>query len=654
MTFQVRLVRGGPCPQCGAPVEFESGSAPAQVCKHCRFVVVRTDRDLRAVGKVADLVPMATPFGTGAKGTIDGRPFRVAGRVQYDRIHAPGAPWEEIYLELDRGEWSWLAHAQGRWLLTALYGHPLPVRPPSFAEANPGVVFPVPNLPDLRVVERGQRRFLSAEGELPFPMVPHQVEAYADLAGPGGAFATVDYDTQGIPDHVYFGREIDPRQITLTSGAPLAEPPRAQVTSLVCPKCGGNLPLLAPDQTERIACRYCGMLCDVNQGALVALRPLPLPPDPPAIPLGATGTLRGQSVQVLGYMIRSTVVDDETYAWREYLLYASAPVSNTQPVTNAPPAASTPSGGNVGSFVFLLEEDGVWQHIVPVHAGEAQPAPDNAMTFRRETYRHDQTVKAVVNHVIGEFYWRVEVGESVLAAEYLGPRWERLSKEASADEVQFSHSTPLASIELKKAFPSTFNPPKVSVALEGGKKDGRFFLVLFALWFVVSAVGCVAASGKVAFEKNIPVTQRMKSATGLLEETKSEAVFSDPFRIDGGKNLKMNMRAGPGCLEAEDSWITADTALVHLDSGQVWEDSTDFSDYEKSVWYSRLPEGQYVLRVEPDSHVPAGCGPIHFTLTSGSVPYGYMGISFGILVLLWLFTGSGRGTTKKAITEYAR
>ena len=646
MTFQVRLVRAGACPQCGASVEFASGSAPAQICKHCRFVIVRTDRDLRAIGKVADLVPMATPFGTGARGTIEGRTFRVAGRVQYDRIHAPGAPWEEIYLELDSGGWSWLAHAQGRWLLTAIYAYPLPVRPPSFAEANPGIVFPVPNVPELAVVERGQRRFLSADGELPFPMVPNQVAAYADLSGPGGIFATIDYDAQGMPAQVYMGREIDPRQIALTSGAPLAEPPRAQVTSLVCPKCGGNIPLLAPDQTERIACRYCGMLCDVNQGALVALKPLPMPPQPPAIPLGTKGQLRGRDVQLLGYMIRSTVAFEETYSWREYLFYASTPEAG----------ATGPSS----SFLFLLEEDGDWQHIVPIRVGEAVRNSENSLLFRGQTYRHTQTVEAEVTHVLGEFYWRVEVGETVTATEYEGPHVQRLSQESTRDEVQFSYSTVILPNELRKAFPSAFTAPKAVGVSEERRKIGLFFVALFALWFVVSAIGCAMAPRKVVLEQDVAVlapvtTVRAPSPAPKAKaeppaRAKAEAAFTEPFSIPGGKNAEMTTRVGSGCFDLDSNWVTADIALVHVDTGQVWEDSIEYSSDDKSIWYSRLPEGQYVLRVEPDSQITGNCGPLHFKLVSGSPPYGYMGISFGILVLLWLFSRSGSATAKKAIS----
>ena len=66
--MKLELVRSGQCPSCGAGIQFASNSATAQVCKHCNFVIARTDRDFRAIGRVADLVPIASPLTVGTMG----------------------------------------------------------------------------------------------------------------------------------------------------------------------------------------------------------------------------------------------------------------------------------------------------------------------------------------------------------------------------------------------------------------------------------------------------------------------------------------------------------------------------------------------------------------------------------------------------------
>ena len=61
---------------------FRFAGAAAQVCKHCNFVVARTDRNLVAVGRMADLVDIPTPLQLNVTGRWNGEPFVVDGRVQ--------------------------------------------------------------------------------------------------------------------------------------------------------------------------------------------------------------------------------------------------------------------------------------------------------------------------------------------------------------------------------------------------------------------------------------------------------------------------------------------------------------------------------------------------------------------------------------------
>ena len=43
------------CPSCGGPVEFKSGQSIVVICQYCRSAVARTDRDLKDLGKVAEV-----------------------------------------------------------------------------------------------------------------------------------------------------------------------------------------------------------------------------------------------------------------------------------------------------------------------------------------------------------------------------------------------------------------------------------------------------------------------------------------------------------------------------------------------------------------------------------------------------------------------
>ena len=94
-------VAQGTCPGCGAPIEFGVGSSIAKVCEYCRTTVVRSDRGLENLGKVADLAMTPSLIAVGDQGTLGGRPFEVLGRVQLD--HGKG-PWDEHYFGFDYGQ----------------------------------------------------------------------------------------------------------------------------------------------------------------------------------------------------------------------------------------------------------------------------------------------------------------------------------------------------------------------------------------------------------------------------------------------------------------------------------------------------------------------------------------------------------------------
>jgi len=460
--------RQAACPSCGAPISFRFAGAAAVVCKHCNFVVARTDRNLVAVGRMADLVDIPSPLTLGATGRWSGgEPFVVDGRVQLDRASAPGAPWQEFFITFpNSGKWVWIASAQGRYYSTSEVEIPPNALPPIHSlragqqiQLGPHGVW--------TVAEVGQRRVVAGEGEMPHVAAPGVPTGYVDIGAPNGAFGTIDYGDGKIPPKLYLGRQIDPAVMVLDAGAPV-EAAKAEVTSVVCPSCGGNLPLVTPGQTERIVCRYCGMASDLNQGALRALGPSPKPPMEPFIPLGAEGNLRGNRVICIGFTIRGCTVEGERYRWREYLLYA---------------------GPRVG-YLWLMEEDGAWWLVTPLPPGEVGVSGGSA-SFRSKNYSWKQSVRAETEYVIGEFYWKVEIGEAVQATEYEGPGG-KVSVEQTPKEVTYSFCERLPSNELGAAF--NMKPPGGGALLSssseggGGCSSGCGVLLIIGLFVLIIAL----------------------------------------------------------------------------------------------------------------------------------------------------------------------
>jgi hypothetical protein len=449
---------------------FKFAGARAQVCKYCKFLVARTDRGLSSLGHMADLVEIPSALAVGFGGYWGGKRFEVEGRVQLDRVGAASAPWQEFFITLpESGAGYWIASAQGRWYWTQ------EVRPapqlPSLGMLHPGAPVMLPGAGPVTITEVGRRRTVSAEGELPNVAPPGAVTPFADFGGAGGVFGTLDYgDGQSIAPALFLGKQFDPATFKLDSGTPL-DAPAAEVKECTCPTCGGSLPLASPGTTERIVCRYCGAISDLRQGHLSVLGQAPKPPVQPYIPLGSVGTLRGKQVTMIGFVMRGTWVDGEHYGWREYLLYAG------------------PSDG----YVWLTEEDDKWQLVMPVPPADVQFAGDTALMAGKR-YRFKQSVHAQVDYVVGEFYWKVAIGESVEATEYKGPDGI-VSVERDSNEVNTSFCYPMKASDIGRAF-NIAPPPSMSFVTDGdperaSKKIRQIVTIVVILVIIVILISAM-------------------------------------------------------------------------------------------------------------------------------------------------------------------
>ena len=259
------------CPACGAPIRFGIGASVVVVCPNCHSVVARGDRKLEDLGKVAALVDTGSPLTIGRKGKYRGLPFELMGRAQFS--HAAGGSWDEWYASFPKDRWGWLAEAQGRYYLT--FESPLAATSnlPERKSIVVGASFMIPGQGVFVADEIGAAQAHSAEGEIPYRLVPGDTLEYVDLSGRGGRFATLDFSD--TPPHLYLGEQVTLDALGIPH-VPADEPQPRHVGSLQinCPQCGGALDLMAPDVTERVACPYCHALSDCTHGKLQYLETL--------------------------------------------------------------------------------------------------------------------------------------------------------------------------------------------------------------------------------------------------------------------------------------------------------------------------------------------------------------------------------------------
>jgi hypothetical protein len=200
--------------------------------------------------------------------------------------------------------------------------------------------------------------------------------------------------------------------------SPLVAPPIARTKPLSCPNCGGPIDFRTFGSTVSVVCPQCLSVLDSSNPQLQILQKVNKSQQQrvPAIPLGTRGTLQATPWELIGFQTRGVDSDGETFEWEEYLLF-------------------NPYKG----YRYLTHYQGHWNFVVPLEPMPKQIARGvrPAAWFEGHTYKHFSGAMAATSFVLGEFPWRVQVGEKVKADDYIDPPG-LLSAETTNDEVTWS------------------------------------------------------------------------------------------------------------------------------------------------------------------------------------------------------------------------
>jgi hypothetical protein len=566
------------CPACAAPITFEVTGSVVTVCKSCHTVAGRGDGGLEDFGKVADLVQTDSPLKLGLRGKFKGVPFEITGRAQLK--HSGGGIWDEWYVAFRGGKrWGWLAEAQGRLYLTFRQKLPEKHAIPPFENLDVGEEVMIPKLGGMTVVEIGEATAVSAEGEIPYVLKPGESSFFADLSGPGRKFATLDESES--PPLLFAGREVTFKQLGIADAIANREKEERRVAAVQvnCPTCGGSLELRAPDETQRVACPYCGALHEADRGNLRFLETLGEHQVEPLIPLGTVGTFNGELLgespglsldfTIIGFLQRKVKAEGVTYYWQEYLLYRPRM-----------PAC------------WLIHSNGHWSLGHPIPAGEVYAGPRTA-TYAGQAFKIYERSDPVVTYVLGEFSWKVSVGERSRAADYICPPL-LLSRESTPKdeqepteepekkmerELNYTLSRYLSVEQVEQAFgvkelrhPQSVAPSQPYPHKGVYKLAGALFLAAILIALVVFASG----SQKQIFSQQYQ-----------LKPNQAKELFSKTLKVEGGKNLMVR------CVAA--SWVYVSGEFYDEKSGRV---RASFGiPRGEAVFLSALPAGDYTLRM---------------------------------------------------------
>ena len=309
-----------------------------------------------------------------------------------------------------------------------------------------------------------------------------------------------------------------------------------------CPNCGGPLELQAPDQTLRVACPYCASMLSCDHGNLKFLQALGKKKIEPILPLGSKGVFdpevvntdweEPQELTVIGFMQRKVTYEGIDYSWHEYLLYKP----------RLP-------------FYWLIYNEGHWSFGQSVPAGDVKAGPTEAY-YAGSGFKIFDRGEPVVNYVLGEFYWEVNVGERVKSADYIHPP-DMLSRETNQNpstgskknpnakrdkknrEINYTVSRYVPVEEIEKAFGRDDLREPVSIAPNQPypHKD------IYKIWALMCAAALFLVLVVYATSERHLVYGNNK--TYSFQPADSKEVITEPFTLEGGDNICVSVNCFP-------------------------------------------------------------------------------------------------------------
>jgi hypothetical protein len=369
---------------------------------------------------------------------------------------------------------------------------------------------------------------------------------------------------------------------------PLPQPSAPRIKSFRCPACGNSLTVMGLEQTESLACGSCQSVIDLTDENFRVLATYAVSiKHEPLIPLGSRGKLRGELLEVIGFLRRKIEVEGVEYEWSEYLLF-------------------NPYKG----FRWLTEYNGHWNFVKtttqmpkPLSSGEQGP-----ISYLGETFRHFQTAHAQVSYVVGEFYWKVQVGEPAWTSDYVAPPLI-LSKEATNTELAWSigeYTEPevvWSSFQLKTPVPARIGiaPNQPSPYKAHSAAIWRTWVVLFLTAVFVQILFLLLSNNKLVYENAFAFHQ------ADAEKARVTEIFEVPGRPS---NVVIQSRAN-----LNNNWLFLNMALINEETGTAYDFGRELSYYSgveggeswsegslrDEVILPEVPGGRYYLRIEPDS-----------------------------------------------------
>lgn len=530
---------------------------------------------------MAALVEDRSPLQLGAEGRYKGVHFALIGRIQLK--YGQGV-WNEWHLLFDDMRTGWLSESAGEYVLTFAEHAQEPL--PAFADLKIGQPFLLAARPwTVSNIERAE--CVAGQGELPFTVGAGYAVPAVDLRN-GADFATLDYSE--MPPRVFIGEAVDFPVLQMRNLRDGMALPERTVAARVfrCPSCGSPMSARSREILS-VGCAACGAVVDTaddNYRVLSQALGQRDAPYTPRLPLGSKGKLEDKPVEVIGFLVKQSVIDGVAYDWREYLL-----------------------AGEHGSYRWLIEDNGHW-NIVDVLSNP--PSVSTAMEeadvrWNGQSYRHFSTSpSAEVIQVAGEFTWRVKRGECNRGVDYVAPP-NLLSRETTDSDLNWSLGVYVESSVIETAFnlPGKL-PEAIGIYANQPNPWAQTHARTCRLFWQLAGLALVAQLFFMFFFSGQSLLRQEFEFSPFAAEERVTQEFSI-----GHKVRKIRVR---NTTSLDNNWLGLNMTLVNKATGAAWPATREVAYYhgreageswsegrrDDEVAFVNIPPGTYYLTLDPD------------------------------------------------------
>ena len=566
------------CPSCGAPVSFRSAASVYAVCEFCRSTLLRQGEDLENLGRMADLLEDASLIQIGTEGKFRGQHFGVIGRIQLQ--HESGL-WNEWHILFDDGRNAWLSEAGGEYVVSAQVVVNEAI--PAFEILLPETVVTLAGR-SFSVTDLETARCIAGQGELPFKVEAGYDVNTADLRSQD-RFLTIDYSE--TPPLVFVGHPTPYKDLNLANLRDVPDPaqggaPNIQARAFNCPHCAAPLTIHS-SAIESLGCESCGSIIGVeNENLKLLARAAQTVHEVPTLPLGSKGVLHGVEWEIIGFLKRRTTVGGVDYDWAEYLLFSAGE-----------------------GFAWLVEDQGHWNYARTVSEIPRVSRGTEKFKYQGSDFRRFNAGEAEVVYVVGEFYWRVSVGERCETEDFISPPL-MLSREVSQKEVTWSQGEYLDAETLVAAFrPKQPLPRAIGVYANQpnpGEERHRRVCSMFWKWALLATVVQLAFIFLGA--ANVVLQHKL-----VFAPTQDEVTVTTPEFVLKSRARTLHVRHK---TDIDNNWLSLTTTLIDKGTGQAWlgmqeiehysgvDDGESWAEGSKGdeIVFKAIPPGTYYLAID--------------------------------------------------------